>query len=107
MFTIYSWDARRPTSRCEMCGMTEQQLAKTARVGCAQCYQAFERLLTPYIRQIHGQAEYVGETPANYTPPVADQLRKYRYELQKAIEVQNFEDAAKLRDLIKELEVKE
>ncbi|MCL2547446.1 MAG: UvrB/UvrC motif-containing protein [Oscillospiraceae bacterium] len=103
--SILSWDIRRSALRCDVCGMSQQELTNSARVGCAKCYDVFANILTPYIRQIHGQAEYVGDTPPNYTPSPAEQLRKLQRHMQSAIEQQNFEEAARLRDEIKVLEV--
>ena len=100
---ILSWDIRRSALRCDACGLTEQQLTKSARVGCAKCYEVFATILAPYIRQIHGQAEYAGNAPAAYTPSPAEQLRKLQRHMQSAIEQQDFEEAARLRDEIKEL----
>ena len=105
--TIYSWDIRRSSTKCDMCGTTEQHLSKNARVGCAKCYSVFNYLLASYIKQIHGQTEYVGETPSGYEIPRQELIQQLKTKMQKAIIEQNFEQAAELRDAIKEIEAKE
>jgi len=104
---VYAWDTRRATQSCPFCGMTIQELSKTARVGCAKCYEVFANQLAPYIRQIHGQAEYVGDLPHEYVSPVTDRLRKLQHDMHRAIKQEDFEEAARLRDEIKSMEVQE
>ncbi len=85
---------------CPACGQTAQQLSDTGRVGCARCYTTFADLLLPYIRQIHGTVEHTTTLPA---PPQTTR-QQLQAQMQQAVEQQNFEEAARLRDLLKESE---
>ena len=105
--------ARTQARRCETCGSTYSEIAKTGHVGCADCYDVFGDELFPLIRRIHGNTTHCGKNsrpaekakqskPAEETKE--DKIKRLKAELDKAIEEQNFEHAAELRDKIKELE---
>ncbi len=104
--------ARSETTRCATCGSTYHDIAKSGQVGCADCYSLFLSELMPSIRRIHGNTTHCGKRPAltfdkekkvDAVSPEAE-INKLKAELQKAVEEQNFELAAKLRDEIKEME---
>ena len=99
-------DSRRGTDSCPLCGATADDISRQGRVGCARCYEQFADMLIPYIRRIHGNTSHTGRIPESATDElkVKRQLDSLRGELQKAIELQEFERAAGLRDEIKELE---
>lgn len=85
---------------CKNCMTTENDIRKTGRVGCGECYKNFEKILTPYIKKIQGCTTHIGtETSLNSI----DELKK---QLKKAIENESYEEAAKIRDEIKRKEVK-
>ncbi len=95
--------------RCNSCGLTFSEFGKIGRLGCAACYDAFRTELTDILRKIHGSAEHRGHratAPTEAIRPVKEELR-LRDELKKAIEEENFEAAAKLRDRIRELSSKQ
>ena len=87
--------------------MTESELRRTGRAGCADCYQSFEDILLPYIRKLQGATAHVGaaHTPAG-TPeqPQQDTAQALKNKLQEAISQENYEEAARLRDEIRRLE---
>lgn len=98
-------------SRCEKCGCSFDDIVKSGRVGCADCYEKFYEKLLPSIQRIHGKAKHSGKTPVNIpkepvkpkekTPEeIIAQLEK---DMQKAVNEQNFEQAAIIRDEIKKL----
>lgn len=100
--------------RCEKCGASFSEIAESGKVGCPECYKTFRAQLLPVIQRIHGTAQHKGKTPGgsalrvteqnNKIVPVQSALEEKRKALQKAIEAQEFEQAAVLRDEIKELE---
>lgn len=94
------------TDRCPLCGMTANEIMKSGRAGCASCYDVFSRILNPMIKRIHGNASHTGSVPASCSAGIKKEkrLETLRAELKSAIESENFEDAAKLRDEIRELE---
>ncbi|RKY32472.1 MAG: hypothetical protein DRP74_02535 [Candidatus Omnitrophota bacterium] len=94
--------------KCENCGLTYADFKKIGRLGCSECYAVFKKYLSPLLKKIHGACHHVGKTPAKVTKVLKTKidLSTLRYQLQKAIEDEAFEEAAKIRDQIKELEKK-
>lgn len=95
--------------RCPLCGISFEEIAKNGQVGCEDCYQYFRGRLTPTIEKLHGKAGHVGKVPFEQleTQPVEKQkntLAVLKKQLEEAIAAQEFEQAAILRDQIKEME---
>lgn len=94
--------------RCPKCGNSFADIARESRMGCAECYRTFYDKLRPTLEKIHGRSTHNGKTVAH--PPAAEEptpeqrAEKLREELAAAIEAQEFEHAAELRDAIKALE---
>lgn len=105
------------TVRCPGCGSSFEDIAHSGKVGCAECYHTFYDRLIPSIQRIHGNTKHCGKRPSGSMLQVQPEaklqikqeteLERKRRELKEAIEVQNFEAAAELRDEIKALEEKE
>lgn len=93
------------TLRCETCGFSFEDIARTGFPGCPDCYRVFYRKLRPAIGNIHGRAVYQGKIPvgANEDIQREQNLSVLRERLNKAIDEQNFELAAVLRDEINKL----
>lgn len=104
--------ARTQATRCEFCGSSYSDIAKSGHVGCANCYSVFGEQLLPSIRRIHGNTAHCGKNsgrsekqsvkPQEETKE--QKLARLKSELDKAVQEQNFEHAAELRDKIKERE---
>lgn len=95
--------------KCANCAMTYENFIKTGRLGCSECYYSFRKYLIPLLKKIHGTAQHVGKSPRKLTKAVKagrDSSQELRDKLQKAIEREEFEEAARLRDQIKELQKK-
>jgi protein arginine kinase activator len=101
--------------RCKKCGASFAEISKTGKLGCAECYKTFRRQLIPVIQRIHGTTKHKGKTPTSSALVITDTNKQImpvkespidekKRLLQKAIEEQNFEQAAVLRDEIKEME---
>ncbi len=99
-------EGRKKTKRCNFCGSSFDEIAKTGKVGCAHCYEEFYDELLPSIRRIHGRTNHTGKLArsAGTEVKVRNEITKCKYELEQAIKTQEFEKAAELRDKIKELE---
>ena len=90
--------------RCEMCGSSYSDIVSLGKVGCANCYDKFYDKLIGSIENIHGRAKHVGKvTNKAYVPEQESTVDKLSRLLKQAIDEQNFEKAAKLRDKINEL----
>jgi protein arginine kinase activator len=95
-------------TRCSSCGTTLRDFRASGRLGCAHCYSAFEQSLRDLLRRVHGSAQHVGRTYAVPNPALLERdasLGALRVQLQQAIEHEEFERAARLRDQIRALEV--
>jgi protein arginine kinase activator len=99
--------ASRDAARCTFCAATLDDFKATGRLGCAQCYGAFESSLRDLLKRVHGSARHTGR---RYEPPRPDAfqqsvtLGELRDRLKRAIESEQFELAADIRDRIRVLE---
>ena len=93
---------------CKNCGMSYEEFGRTGRLGCANCYQAFEKLLLPLIKRVQRDVRHVGKIPAQASGDVKRtlELRELQDRLRKSIQAESFEDAAKIRDQIQTMEGK-
>jgi len=93
---------------CKDCGMTYEEFGRTGRLGCANCYQAFEKLLLPLIKRVQRDMRHVGKVPSRTSGEAkqAFELRELQERLRKSIQSETFEEAARLRDQIQQLEGK-
>jgi protein arginine kinase activator len=95
------------SSRCNFCSATLRDFKSSGRLGCAYCYQAFESSLRDLLRRVHGHSRHQGKRYQPPQPRVAEGatvLAELRDRLRRAIEQEQFEEAARLRDQIKVLE---
>jgi len=97
--------------KCPSCGFTYQDFKKVGRFGCGDCYEAFKKQLDPLLKRIHGANRHIGKVPLNAGKTVKEtkalqDLKALKAQLEKAIQAEEFEQAAKLRDKIRELEAK-
>jgi protein arginine kinase activator len=96
-----------PDIKCPNCGLTFSEFGKIGRLGCAKCYQAFRPELSDILRKIHGSADHRGHVavqPSEDLQPMREEKR-LREELRRAIESENFEEAAHIRDQIREISI--
>ena len=92
-------------TRCPTCGMSFSDFSKTGRLGCGNCYATFKSQLDDLLRKIHGSTQHQGRVPFTQNDvmkPLREE-RKLQEELKKAIQEEDFEQAAQLRDRIKAL----
>lgn len=96
----------RPSTReerqCPTCGLPLRSYRETLFLGCSDCYNAFEDVLTKDVRRYHGAAEHVGRGPESHAasedPYLA--IRDLQRRLEVAVRREDFEQAARLRDEI-------
>jgi protein arginine kinase activator len=95
-----------PAVKCAVCGMTAEEFNKTGLLGCTECYRTFGESIHTLLKRIHGNVKHHGKVPMKLSSrlqPVRN-LLALKQELQKCILEENYEQAAVLRDLIKEAE---
>lgn len=90
---------------CPTCGLKYMEFRKHGRLGCPADYGAFRAGLEPILQRVHRSVRHAGKVPRRRRPPEHEsELLELRQQLRQAIQVEAFEDAAKLRDLIREKE---
>jgi protein arginine kinase activator len=102
--------ANDPIARlvCSECGMRFIDFSRVGRFGCGNCYQAFRAPLEDLFRKIHGATRHCGRTTQkveNSVKGVVEEEVRLKDELKRAIEREDFELAAVLRDRLKALPV--
>lgn len=97
------------TLKCSNCGMEYEEFLKSSRLGCAHCYKAFEARLDTIIKRLHGNCEHHGKVPVRVSSKVSvpDEIEKLKQQLNESIQREEYEEAAKIRDRIRSLEVGE
>ena len=92
---------------CSFCGLTFAGFRDSGRLGCPHCYTTFEFYLKRLLRRIHGGMQHVGKVYLPPDPTASERERRIeglRRKLEYAINTEDFERAAKLRDQIHSLE---
>ena len=93
--------------KCDQCGVTFHDFQVNGQLGCPNDYLAFRALLEPLIERAHaGATNHVGKVPisAGTAAKKSAGLLRLRKKLEDAIEEENYESAARVRDQIQELE---
>jgi|SRR6185369_1265394 len=91
--------------KCPRCGFTQADFKKSGRLGCPECYRTFSEGLSGLLKSMHKGTRHIGKAPEalRASRDNADKLKTLQKKLTKAIESENFEEAAHLRDEIKQL----
>lgn len=94
------------SKHCPVCGSTFSDIARTGHIGCPQCYETFADELAATVNQLHGTSKPQGRIPKRFGEKQnrEAEINSLKEEQKKAIEAQEFEKAAELRDKIKALE---
>jgi len=92
--------------KCTVCGFTQTDLKKTGRLGCSNCYEVFAGQLSGMLKNMHKGTQHVGKVPRRYQGQreMREKLRVLQEELEKAVDGEEYERAASLRDEIRQLE---
>ena len=104
--------------RCQTCGSSFNDIVQSGRMGCADCYDKFEDKLEPSLRKIHGKTKHIGkfvsyseeneksEDTGDKKEQASEksELESLQEQMKAAINEQRFEDAAVIRDKIKEIQ---
>jgi protein arginine kinase activator len=105
-------EEKEAASKCPSCGLSYKDFKKIGRLGCGDCYAAFKKYLSPLLKRIHGANIHYGKSPVRMLAKSSSgrkkpDLQDLRSRLQKAIESEAYEEAARLRDQIRELQEKQ
>jgi protein arginine kinase activator len=96
----------KDTVKCLNCGTTYSDFKNSGRLGCSECYNAFSKQLAPLLRRLQGASYHGGKVPDKKDKPEKTSrkktLQELKDELKKAVEQEEYEKAAIIRDKIKE-----
>ena len=109
--------------KCPNCGMSYDDFIQTGKFGCSECYDTFSERINPVLKNIHGSNTHIGRKSRmlnvnnktkredivekkNEEKNENSELKELNNVLKKAIKEERYEDAAKLRDKIKNIENK-
>ncbi|MEK6564954.1 MAG: UvrB/UvrC motif-containing protein [Candidatus Omnitrophota bacterium] len=92
--------------KCPNCALTYADFKKVGRLGCGECYTSFRKYLLPLLKRIHGSNKHYGKMPLVLAKPLKTKtdIEELKLKLQKAVSIEDFEEAARIRDIIKKLE---
>jgi len=94
---------------CPTCGIKYMEFRADGRLGCPADYEVFRAGLVPILQRIHRATRHAGKVPrrpaavAGREPPAAE-LLDLRQRLRRAVDSEDYERAAALRDLIRQKE---
>lgn len=100
--------------KCKTCNMTYNDFINTGMFGCSDCYDVFSNPIDSLLKNLHGTSKHIGRGIKNAkvaqiekehkVEPIKNEKDELQKQLDKAIKEERYEDAAKLRDKIKEIE---
>lgn len=102
-----------PKITCNNCHMTYKEFLQKGRFGCSSCYRSFNSQLGRTLKGIQGSEVHTGKRPKGYVTQTdrilndISEVEVLSIKLQEAIEKEEFEEAARLRDLIKQMKEEE
>ncbi|MEZ6057452.1 MAG: UvrB/UvrC motif-containing protein [Planctomycetaceae bacterium] len=87
---------------CPKCQMSFSKFRSKGRLGCPHDYEVFRERLLPLLESIHGETQHLGKCP-QHRPEISlrqHELVRLKTELKSAIDREDYEEAARLRDAI-------
>ncbi|MFH1845782.1 MAG: UvrB/UvrC motif-containing protein [bacterium] len=99
-------DLSQPEPICDTCGYTYRQLQKSGVLGCPACYDTFRRQLLPMLRRYHGDVHHLGKLARSHGPVTSlrKDIARLKLQLEQTILQEQYEEAAVLRDQIRDHE---
>ena len=92
---------------CPFCNSSLDDIKRTGRLGCGQCYYTFEKQIDVLLRRIQGSSFHVGRRSSKPDDQIySDQIliRELKKKLNDAVKSEDYEKAAGLRDEIMAVE---
>jgi protein arginine kinase activator len=91
---------------CPHCGIKFMEFRAQGRLGCPHDYEVFRVGLAPLLESFHRARRHVGKAPQHKMQDSAALagLSELRQQLRQAVEAEAYEEAARLRDLIRHKE---
>jgi protein arginine kinase activator len=90
---------------CPACGLQYAQVRAEGRLGCPADYDAFRSALEPLLERIHRAVGHAGKVPRSFRRQQREaELKALRKQMLAAAKAEQYEEAARLRDLIRQKE---
>ncbi len=92
---------------CNKCNLSYTEFKNTGKLGCDQCYTSFKEKLFPIVKNVQRNTKHIGKIPSKASEDIKlkRKIEELKKNLQDNIIKENYEEAAILRDEIKELEL--
>ncbi|MBQ7821156.1 MAG: UvrB/UvrC motif-containing protein [Clostridia bacterium] len=105
----FSRSAQSTHKSCTLCGSNENNFIKDGKVSCPVCYEIFAEELSAPIKRIHGNVSHIGRAPAKLKKQSDKkrELEELKRKLNEAVEKEEYENAAVIRDRIRDIEASE
>ncbi len=101
---------------CPNCGFSQGDFKKTGRMGCSECYEVFETGVEGLLNAMHKGTQHLGKIPNGGkprtrpkpaeapAPSLSSRVEDLQKQLAASIESENYEEAARIRDELRQLE---
>ena len=92
--------------RCENCGITLDELNRRGKLGCSKCAESFRDVIEPALKNIHSGTIHRGKRPGKAAEglPKVDKKEELQAKLKEAIAKEEYEKAAEIRDILKDMD---
>ncbi len=105
MAAVHAPGERPASDACPGCGLTAAQFQETGRLGCARCFEVFEALVSQVVKRAQAGTSHRGLAPQRLGPALERaHLEELKRRLKEAVKAEKYEEAARLRDRIREAE---
>lgn len=90
---------------CPACGYEIKSFQDNNRLGCPKCYVHFRTQVLPILARYHRHASHLGKVPRQAGGLASQQgeITRLRVSLEKSIRGEDYEEAARLRDVMRKL----
>ncbi len=92
----------REEDGCPSCKKKFREFQQSGRLGCPGCYEYFSKRLMPLLKRIQGSVQHAGKSPPGQSQ--SEELKRLKNDLRQAVEKEEYERAAVIRDKIREIE---
>lgn len=92
------FEIKEELKKCPKCGRSWKEIENTGMVGCYYCFEFFGEELSKIISHYHGNKIHKGRVPTKDLLK-SERIMKFKVQISKAVELEDYEKAAKLRDI--------
>lgn len=88
---------------CKGCNSSYSDLLEKSRIGCEHCYDAFCENILDLLRRCQVSNKHIGKKPKIYKNTCKEQIDLFHQKMKIAVDSENYEEAAILKENIKKL----